>query len=135
MSAPEGRADSLLGFDRIYEYGHSVSRESLLHPFHHEVVGLRAIGLTLGTNAKPICADASAITTDADADFDRGGGDGRQPSVMGEPCLVIVEPGRVVQGFPGGLGQQVRDREALGDELPPPAQRGQLPCAAAAVIV
>src|SRR5260370_25847816 len=51
---------------------------------------------------------------------------------MGEAGFVVIEPGLVVQGFPCGPGQQVRDRGALGDELPPASQRGQLPSAAAA---
>ena len=62
--------------------------------------------------------------------LDGGSGDGQQPGVVGEPGLVVVEPGIVVQELPGGLGQQVRDGGPGRDELAPAAQRGQLPCAA-----
>ncbi len=63
-----------------------------------------------------------------------GRGDGQQPGVVGEPGLVAGEPPVVVQELPGWLGQQVRDGGPLGDELPPAAQRGQLPfCAVSAV--
>src|SRR5580700_9639939 len=46
---------------------------------------------------------------------------------MGEPGLVVIQPGIIVQELPGGTGQQVRDGGPVRDEPAPAAERGQLP--------
>ena len=57
---------------------------------------------------------------------DGRGGDHQQPGVVSQPQVVVGRPVRRRQGVQPVTGQQRRDGRSLGDEGPPPGQRGRL---------